>query len=129
MKYFPEFEPSDKSKFIDLYREGFDRYCRQLADYYGCLNNQGLALLDDDADIDKDTAFIDDLFILPSFGTRATSAENFDDLQQTLQAKDNLYWVTLVLAKRPFYIGWRLVWPTIEVTMSNRPWAHYCRSY
>jgi len=106
MKYFPEFEPSDKSKFIDLYREGFDRYCRQLADYYGCLNNQGLALLDDDADIDKDTAFIDDLFILPSFGTSATSAENFDTAQQTLQAKDNISLAMLLAAKpRQFILG------------------------
>ncbi|MBW0280825.1 hypothetical protein B4O99_14995 [Shewanella xiamenensis] len=106
MKYFPEFEPSDKSKFIDLYREGFDRYCRQLADYYGCLNNQGLALLDNDADIDKDTAFIDDLFILPSFGTSATSAENFDTAQQTLQAKDNISLAMLLAAKpRQFILG------------------------
>lgn len=106
MKYFPEFEPSDKSKFIDLYREGFDRYCRQLADYYGCLNNQGLALLDDDADIDKDTAFIDDLFILPSFSTSATSAENFDVGQQTLQAQDNISAAKLLAAKpRQFILG------------------------
>ncbi|MDR9765220.1 NACHT domain-containing protein [Shewanella baltica] len=106
MKYFPEFEPSDKSKFIDLYREGFDRYCRQLADYYGCLNNQGLALLDDDADIDQDSAFIDDLFVLPSFGTSATSAENFDTAQQTLQAKDNISLAKLLAAKpRQFILG------------------------
>ncbi|MCS6204609.1 NACHT domain-containing protein [Shewanella baltica] len=106
MKYFPEFEPSDKSKFIDLYREGFDRYCRQLADYYGCLNNQGLALLDDDADIDQDSAFIDDLFVLPSFGNSATSAENFDAAQQTLQAKDNISLAKLLAAKpRQFILG------------------------
>jgi Leucine-rich repeat (LRR) protein len=106
MKYFPEFEPSDKSKFIDLYREGFDRYCRQLADYYGCLNNQGLALLDDDADIDQDSAFIDDLFVLPSFGTSATSAKNFDTAQQTLQAKDNISLAKLLAAKpRQFILG------------------------
>ncbi|MGL5025370.1 MAG: NACHT domain-containing protein [Shewanella oncorhynchi] len=106
MKYFPEFEPSDKSKFIDLYREGFDRYCRQLADHYGCLNNQGLALLDDDADIDQDSAFIDDLFVLPSFGTSATSAENFDTAQQTLQAKDNISLAKLLAAKpRQFILG------------------------
>lgn len=106
MKYFPEFEPSDKSKFIDLYRGGFDRYCRQLADYYGCLNNQGLALLDDDADIDQDSAFIDDLFVLPSFGTSATSAENFDTAQQTLQAKDNISLAKLLAAKpRQFILG------------------------
>lgn len=106
MKYFPEFEPSDKSKFIDLYREGFDRYCRQLADYYGCLNNQGLALLDDDADIDQDSAFIDDLFVLPSFGTSATSAENFDTEQQMLQAKDNISLAKLLAAKpRQFILG------------------------
>ncbi|WAL77640.1 leucine-rich repeat domain-containing protein [Shewanella sp. DAU305] len=106
MKYFPEFEPSDKSKFIDLYREGFDRYCRQLADYYGCLNNQGLALLDDDADTDQDSAFIDDLFVLPSFGTSATSAKNFDTAQQTLQAKDNISLAKLLAAKpRQFILG------------------------
>lgn len=106
MKYFPEFEPSDKSKFIDLYREGFDRYCRQLAEYYGCLNNQGLALLDDDADIDQDSAFIDDLFVLPSFGNSATSAENFDTAQQTLQAKDNISLAKLLAAKpRQFILG------------------------
>jgi len=106
MKYFPEFEPSDKSKFIDLYREGFDRYCRQLADHYGCLSNQGLALLDDDADIDQDSAFIDDLFVLPSFGNSATSAENFDAVQQTLQAKDNISLAKLLAATpRQFILG------------------------
>lgn len=106
MKYFPEFEPSDKSRFIDLYRGGFDRYCRQLADYYGCLNNQGLALLDDDADIDKDTAFIDDLFILPNFSTSATSAENFDVEQQMLQAQDNISAAKLLAATpRQFILG------------------------
>lgn len=106
MKYFPEFEPSDKSKLIDLYRGGFDRYCRQLADHYGCLSNQGLALLDDDADIDQDSAFIDDLFVLPSFGTSATSAENFDAAQQTLQAKDNISLAKLLAAKpRQFILG------------------------
>ncbi|MFG7350482.1 NACHT domain-containing protein [Shewanella oncorhynchi] len=106
MKYFPEFEPSDKSKFIDLYRGGFDRYCRQLADHYGCLSNQGLALLDDDADIDQDSAFIDDLFVLPSFGTSATSAENFDTAQQMLQAKDNISLAKLLAAKpRQFILG------------------------
>ncbi|MGI2181663.1 NACHT domain-containing protein [Shewanella oncorhynchi] len=104
MKYFPEFEPSDKSKFIDLYRGGFDRYCRQLADHYGCLNNQGLALLDDDADIDQESAFIDDLFVLPNFGNNATSAENFDTVQQ--QAKDNISLAKLLAATpRQFILG------------------------
>ncbi|CAM5220865.1 leucine-rich repeat domain-containing protein [Alishewanella longhuensis] len=106
MNYFPEFEPSDNSKFFDLYREGFDRYCRQLAEHYGCLNNQGLALLDDDADTDQDNAFIDDLFILPSFGTSATNPENFDAEQQILQAKDNISAAKLLAAKpRQFILG------------------------
>lgn len=106
MKYFPEYENADNNRFVNLYREGFDRYCRQLADYYGCLNNQGLALLDDDADVDKDSAFIDDLFILPSFGTSATSAENFNAEQQTLQAKDNISVAKMLAAKpRQFILG------------------------
>jgi len=106
MKYFPEFEHSDNSKFVDLYRQGFDRYCRQLADHYGCLNNQGLALLDDDADLSQDNAFIDDLFVLPNFGTGATSAENFDAEEQTLQPHDNISAAKLLAAKpRQFILG------------------------
>lgn len=106
MKYFPEFEPSDNCNFIDLYRQGFDRYCRQLADHYGCLNNQGLALLDDDADLSQDNAFIDDLFVLPNFGTSATSAENFDAEEQTLYPEDHISAAKLLAAKpRQFILG------------------------
>ncbi|MBO2588184.1 NACHT domain-containing protein [Shewanella algae] len=106
MKYFPEYENVDKNRFVNLYLEGFERYCRQLADYYGCLNNQGLALLDDDADVNKDSAFIDDLFIIPSFGTSATSAENFTAEQQILQAKDNVSVAKMLAAKpRQFILG------------------------
>lgn len=106
MNYFPEFEHSDNSKFIDLYRQGFDRYCRQLADHYGCLNNQGLALLDDDADLSQDNAFIDDLFVLPNFGTSATSAENFDADEQTLYPQGYISATKLLAAKpRQFILG------------------------
>jgi hypothetical protein len=106
MKYFPVYKTLDDTKFIDLYRQGFDRYCRQLAEYYGCLNNQGLALLDDDADAEQDSPLIDDLFILPSFDTTATNAEGFDSEQQALQAKNNIS-VAKLLSTHPrqFILG------------------------
>ncbi|WP_220741548.1 NACHT domain-containing protein, partial [Shewanella schlegeliana] len=106
MKYFPEYKATEDSIYIDLYRQGFERYCRKLAEHYGCLNNQGLALLDDDADIEQDSAFIDDLFILPSFNTSGTSAENYDTEQQALQIKNNIS-VAKLLASRPrqFILG------------------------
>jgi predicted NACHT family NTPase len=106
MKYFPEYKALDDTTFIDLYRQGFDRYCRQLTEYYGCLNNQGVALLDDDADAEQDSPLIDDLFILPSFDTSATSAENFDAEQQALQTKNNISLAKLLATNpRQFILG------------------------
>ncbi|MGI2178486.1 leucine-rich repeat domain-containing protein [Shewanella frigidimarina] len=106
MKYFPEYKVLDDTTFIDLYRQGFDRYCRQLTEYYGCLNNQGVALLDDDTDAEQDSPLIDDLFILPSFDTSATSAENFDAEQQALQSKNNISLAKLLATNpRQFILG------------------------
>lgn len=106
MKYFPEYKAINDSAYTDLYRQGFERYCRQLTKHYGCLNNQGLALLDDDGDTEQGSALIDDLFILPSFDTSATNAENFDTEQQALQAKNNTS-VAKLLANKPrqFILG------------------------
>lgn len=80
----PEYIAEDKEKYLDILRSPLQDYCKEAIKQFGYLDNQGLAL--DDDDNQGGPVYIDDLYVLPKAGEERISPEmlaQLDDVRKT----------------------------------------------
>lgn len=69
----PEYIAENKKEYLDLIRSPLQDYCKEAIQQFGYLDNQGLAL--DDDDNQSGPVYIDDLYVLPKAGVERISPE------------------------------------------------------
>ncbi|MFT5162157.1 MAG: hypothetical protein ACI9FJ_000725 [Alteromonadaceae bacterium] len=86
----PEFKPVDTSEFVDLYNLRLGDYCRNLLTTFGRLENQGMAL--DDEEGDSGPIHIDSLYVLPNASKQRLPPEMLAEQEKEGEEDVNLAW-------------------------------------
>jgi internalin A len=79
LKPIPKYIEPDTDQFIDLVRSPLSKYNDEIIKSFGCLDNQGLALDDDDSG--NGHVYIDQLYILPKASVKRVAPEDFANLE------------------------------------------------
>jgi DNA polymerase III delta prime subunit len=87
----PKYIAEDKSEYLDLLRSPLQDYCKEAIKQFGYLDNQGLAL--DDDDNQGGPVYIDNLYVLPKAGEERISPEmlaQIDDVRKIDNDSENI---------------------------------------
>jgi len=82
-----EYVVEDKKKYLDILRSPLQDYCKEAIKQFGYLDNQGLAL--DDDDNQGGPVYIDDLYVLPKAGEERISPEMLAQLDDVREEDEN----------------------------------------
>ena len=87
----PEYIAGNKKEYLDIMRSPLQDYCKEAIKQFGYLDNQGLAL--DDDDNQGGPVYIDDLYVLPKAGMERISPEmlaKIDDIRNTDEDSEDI---------------------------------------
>lgn len=116
----PEYIAEDKKKYLDILRSPLQDYCKEAIKQFGYLDNQGLAL--DDDDNQGGPVYIDNLYVLPKAGEERISPEmlaQLDDAREEDEDSESINDVKSKVDKLSSIA--ELIWKNPRLTLLGDP--------
>lgn len=116
----PEYRIENKKEYLDLMRSPLQNYCKEAIKQFGYLDNQGLAL--DDDDNQGGPVYIDDLYVLPKAGVDRISPEmlaKIDGIRNTDDNSEDIKYVNSKVDQLSSIA--ELIWKTPRLTLLGDP--------